>query len=136
MKHINISNRIAECKTRLDRWMQRDISLFGRILLTKVESLSRCIYPAGSLPISDKKIKFINQMNFNYIWKRKAHYIKKATIVKDYKEGGLQAIDFDCMNGTFKINWLKNFLINNNSFWFCTPRNIFKCWWNRIFIML
>lgn len=105
--------------------MQRDISIFGRILLTKVESLSRCIYPAGSLPIYNKKIKSINQMNFNYIWKRKAHYVKKGTLMKDYKEGGLQAIDLDCMNGTFKIKWLKNFLINNDSFWFCTPRNFF-----------
>ncbi len=57
--------------------MQRDISIFGRILLTKVEPLSRCIYPVGSLPISNKKIKLIDQMNFNYIWKRKAHYVKK-----------------------------------------------------------
>ncbi len=46
--------------------------------------------------------------------------------MKDYKEGGLQAIDFDCMNGTFKINWLKFFLINESSFCFCAPRNIFK----------
>ncbi len=70
-------------------------------------SLSRCIYPAGSLSISNKKIKLIDQMNFSYIWKRKAHYVKKGKLVKDYKEGGLQAIDFDCLNGTFKINWLK-----------------------------
>ncbi len=57
--------------------MQRDISIFGGILLTNVESLSRCIYPAVSLSISNKKIKLIDQMNFYYIWKRKAHYVKK-----------------------------------------------------------
>ncbi len=97
--------------------MQRDISIFGRIVLTKY--LSRCIYPAGSLPISNKKIKLIDQMNFNYIWKRKAHcVIKLVKLVKDFKEGGLQAIDFDCMNGTFKINRLKNVLINEKNFWF------------------
>lgn len=72
-----------------------------------------------------RKIKWINQLNFNYIWKRKAHYIKKGIIVKDYKEGGLQAI-FDCMNGMVQINWLKHFLTNNNRFWFCAPRSIFK----------
>ncbi len=46
--------------------------------------------------------------------------------MKYYEVGGLQAIDFDCMNGTIKINWLKKCLINENSFWFCAPRNIFK----------
>jgi len=43
-------------------------------------------------------------------------------MTKDYKDGGLQAIDFD---GTLKINWLKSFL-NHNNFWFHIPRELFK----------
>ena len=50
-------------------------------------------------------LKKINQVNFDYIWKRKIHYVKRAEMTKDFKDGGLQAIDFDFMNGTLKINW-------------------------------
>ncbi len=44
-------------------------------------------------------------------------------MIKQYKDGGLQAIDFDYINGTLKINWLKSFL-NNPKLWFHIPRVI------------
>ncbi|XP_013880656.1 uncharacterized protein LOC106529713 [Austrofundulus limnaeus] len=90
-----------------------------------MESISRCIYPAYSLAISNRAIKKINQVNFNYIWRKKTHYIKKTVLAKKYEDGGLEAIDFDYMNGTLKINWLKSFL-NTNNLWFHIPRQIFK----------
>lgn len=31
-------------------------------------------------------------------------------MVKDIKEGDLKLIDFDCLNVTLKINWLKSWL--------------------------
>ena len=123
---LNIWSKMHECKSRLDRWLNKDLSLLGRIYITKMESLSRCIYPAYSLSISNKAIKNINKVNFDYIWKRKSHYLKKATLVKDYEDGGLQAIDFDCINGTLKIKWLRSFLANNNSFWYSVSREVFR----------
>ncbi len=53
------------------------------------------------------------------------HYIQRTEITKEYKDGGRQAIDFDLINGTLKMNWLKSFL-NNNSFWYHIPREIFN----------
>lgn len=44
----NIQNTIDKCKKTLNHWLQRDLTLLGRIMLTKVESLSRLIYPAYS----------------------------------------------------------------------------------------
>jgi len=126
MEKQNVWNRWDECKGRLDAWMQRDLSIFGRIYLTKMESLSRCIYPASCLSISNRAIKTINQINFNYIWRKRVHYIKRAQLVQDYENGGLQAFDFYCMNGMLKIKWLKHFITNENSFWFCIPRGIFR----------
>ena len=37
----NIQNTIDKCKKTLSNWLQRDLTLFGRTMLTKVESLSR-----------------------------------------------------------------------------------------------
>ena len=65
-------------------------------------------------------------LKFNYIWNRKTHYIRKGTLVKGYEEGGLKAIDIDCINGTIKINWLRSFLKNENSLWFHIPNWIFN----------
>lgn len=38
-KNVNILKNMERCKSILNRWLQRDISIFGRILLTKMESL-------------------------------------------------------------------------------------------------
>uniref|UniRef100_A0A8C6K9W5 Reverse transcriptase domain-containing protein n=1 Tax=Nothobranchius furzeri TaxID=105023 RepID=A0A8C6K9W5_NOTFU len=122
----NIQNTIDKCKKTLNHWLQRDLTLFGRIMLTKVESLSRFIYPAYSLAIPPRIIKDINKVNFNFIWKNKHHYVSNRDLIKDYEEGGLKAIDFEIMNGILKINWLRSFLKNDNDIWFLIPSLIFN----------
>lgn len=122
----NIWVNIDKCKSILNRWSQRDLSIFGRILLTKMDSLSRLIYPAFSLPLKDKMIKQINSINFNFIWKNKCHYIRKDDMVKSYEEGGGNVIDFDTMNGVLKVKWLKSYIQNKQSIWFIIPNLIFQ----------
>lgn len=51
--------------------------------------------------------------------------MKRVEMTKDFKDGGLQAIDFDSINGTLKIKWLKSF-VNNKNIWFHIPREFFK----------
>ncbi len=122
---MNVTKIIDKCQVKLNSWLLRDISLLGRIFLTKMESISRLIYPAYTIAISNRDIKKNQSDNFGYIWKKKTNYIKKVEMIKQYKDGGLQAIDFDSINGTLKINWLKS-LLNNKKFWFHIPRELFK----------
>lgn len=49
--------------------------------------------------MSNKVIHTTNKVNIDYIWKSESHYFKRATFVNDYKDGGLQAIDLDFING-------------------------------------
>lgn len=102
------------------------MSVFGRVYLTKMEFLSRCIYPSHSLAIPKDEIKAVNQANFSFIWRNKTHYLQKAYIVKDFKEGGLKVIDFNCLNGMIKLNWIKEYLKKSEAFWYCIPRLIFS----------
>lgn len=125
LSKLNTWNCVEKSKTHLNSWSQRDISIIGRTFLTKMECISRFIYPAYSLSIPKDAIRAINQTIFNFIWKGKTHYIKKGTMVKEYEEGGVKAIDFDCINGTIKINWLRHFLKQPEQFWFHIPNEIF-----------
>uniref|UniRef100_A0A3B3H9P1 Reverse transcriptase domain-containing protein n=1 Tax=Oryzias latipes TaxID=8090 RepID=A0A3B3H9P1_ORYLA len=126
MEEMNLWKTLEKCKVNLNMWSQRDISILGRVFLTKLECLSRFIYPAYSLPIPKSARKAINQANFNFIWKNKTHYIKKGTIIQDYSAGGLKAIDFESLDGMIKINWLRSFLQNERNMWFHIPSNIFS----------
>lgn len=122
----NVCKNVEKCKNILNSWLQRDVTIFGRVLLSKMESLSRSIYPAFSLDISDKMINLLNSLNFKFIWKNKCQYIRRADMVKSIEEGGVNAIDFSAMNGALKLKWLSSFIIHKDSFWFIIPNAIFQ----------
>lgn len=125
LEHLNVDKNLEKCRLIMNNWLQRDITIFGRISLMKIESLSRLIYPCFSLAVSAKKIKVINKLNFDFIWKMKSHYFVKVIWLK-IMEGGLKTIDFDFMNGVIKLKWLQSFIINKSSFW---NLHVQKMWW-------
>ncbi len=54
-----IDTNLDKCRLIMNNWLKKDITIFCRIVLTKVESLSRNIYPCFSLAVSAKKISYI-----------------------------------------------------------------------------
>lgn len=121
----NLMDNLIKSQKILNLWVQRDLSIFGRIVLQKSEALSRMIYPAFSLRISDRYVKNLNQMQYKFLWKNKHHFLRKSDVVKPIIEGGLNVIDFDVMNGTLKLKWLQTFLRHKHSFWFRFSSKIF-----------
>lgn len=84
------------------------------------------IYPCHSLYVSPQNIKKANSVIIQLLWKNKTHYIKRLPLVKDYDTGGVKALDFESVVGTFKMNWLKACLLQSDSMWFHIPRSVFK----------
>ncbi len=123
---VNIEERIDSMKKSLNHWLMRDLSIMGRILLTKAEGISKLIYPCCSLYVSPQLIKKVNSILFNFIWKNKTHYIKKSQMIKEYNNGGLKASEFESMVGVLKLNWIKMYLAQPNSMWFHIPKSLFK----------
>ena len=101
---------IDKMKKKLNQWLQRDLSLKGRVLLTKAEGLSHLTYAAISLFVNKKIGNTIDKLLFDFIWKNKTHYIKKSVVMNTYDSGGLNFLGFTTLDNTFKINWIKQFL--------------------------
>uniref|UniRef100_A0A3P9LWP5 Reverse transcriptase domain-containing protein n=1 Tax=Oryzias latipes TaxID=8090 RepID=A0A3P9LWP5_ORYLA len=123
---LNFDPIINKTQTKLNQWLQRDLSLRGRVLLTKAEGISRLTYAALSLNVDKKVLKTIDKMLFNFIWRNKNHYIKKTVVMNTYDKGGLNFLDFCTLNNTFKINWLRHFIKNPTSIWNFIPNYIFS----------
>lgn len=49
---------MQNCRTHLNNWAQRDLSIVGRIFLTKMESICRLIYPAYTLGVPKSAILY------------------------------------------------------------------------------
>lgn len=112
-------------KKSLSRWLTRDLTIFGRNILSKAEGVSELTYPCQSLYISSNNIKKENSVIFQFLGRNKTHYLKRSQLVKDCKNGGVRALDFEAMIGTFRINWIRARLSKPDSMWFHIPRSLF-----------
>ncbi len=102
-EQFNFMSKIKKNKHILNNWLQRDLTIFGRVLLSKAEGLSRFVYLALSMYVSDDISKGINKSLLDFIWKNKPYQLKKD-IISGRVEGGLEMIDF------FDINILLNII--------------------------
>ena len=125
-QQLNFPPRLKKTKTIMNMWLQRDLSIFGRILLTKAEGISRLVYPALSLYVQDSTSKEINNILTNFAWKNRHHYLKKDILSGPRNEGGFDLLHFFELNNTFKIKWIKECLRASDSIWYFIPNNIFK----------
>lgn len=107
-------------------WLQRDLSIFGRVLLSKAEGVSRFVYPSMALFLNDALCKDINNLFIDFVWKNRHHHLKKEIINAERAEGGLEVLNFFHLNSTFKVKWLKKCLELPESLWNFIPHNIFK----------
>ncbi len=61
-----------------------------------------------------------------HFWWYKPYQLKKDSISGKRVDGGLEMIDYFDINNTFKLNWLRNCLKNDNAMWFFIPQRIFQ----------
>lgn len=123
---MNLDPLVKKVKKKLDFWLVRDLSLNGRVLLSKSEGLSRLIYPAMVMDVPQEYITQIDRKMFDFIWKNKPHYLKKNVLCNSYSEGGLNALDFGTANMVFKINWFKRYIKEKDKLWFIIPELLFR----------
>lgn len=101
----------------------RDISSFGRVLLSKTEGISRSVYVSLSLNVPTNVIKQLDKILH---LEEKTHYLRKETIKRSREQGGLEVLDFSLLNNTFKVKWLIKFLKNPDSIWYAFPSYLFN----------
>lgn len=84
---LNFDPLIMKTQKKLNSWLQRDLSIRGRILLSKAEGLSRLTYAALSLEVNNRTLKKVDSMLNNFVWKNKTHFIRKSVLMNPLKQG-------------------------------------------------
>ncbi|XP_035990507.1 uncharacterized protein LOC118562322 [Fundulus heteroclitus] len=122
----NLSLLYNSINKKIYSWLTRDLSTFGRVLLSKAEGLSRAAYLFTSIEIPKVHCANLDKLIYNFIWRKKPHKIRKNILTNKIEEGGLSVINFSLFNEILKINWFKRFLKNPNSLWNIVPNFIFE----------
>ncbi len=111
IEEVNIEKCVVDMTKYLSHWLTRDLTVFGRVILSKAEGVSNVIYPCHSLFISNNNIRKANSVLFQFLWRNKTHDFKRSQLVKEYNNGGLKALEFEALIGSFRINWLTSFCL-------------------------
>jgi len=105
----NILDKITKMERQLIFWLQRSLSVEGKILIVKSYGLSQLIYSLQMCEINDREITDIERIIFKFLWNKKwigntaPDRIKRSTLKLPYNRGGLQVPDVGFLNKALKI---------------------------------
>uniref|UniRef100_A0A3B3CA37 Reverse transcriptase domain-containing protein n=1 Tax=Oryzias melastigma TaxID=30732 RepID=A0A3B3CA37_ORYME len=123
---VNFKPITEQITKRYNTWLMRDLSLHGRILLSKAEGISRSVYLSLSLEMPKHISKLLDKTLFDFIWRKKCHYLRKNVLCNTKKNGGMDVLTFETLNNSFKIKWLINLLTGEDNMWNAFPNHIFN----------
>jgi hypothetical protein len=132
----NFMDRAKEFKKILDMWLQRDLSLIGKITILKSLAFSKVLYQCGVMTIPDKFIEHLNDLAYHFIWSGKKDKIKRETLIANYEDGGLKMLDIQSFLKAQKAMWVKRLMVNDTASWKALPllhlegllgKETFKC---------
>ena len=122
----NFLKRIRKMKTKLNLWLSRDLTLYGKSLLAKTLGVSQLVYAASLLSVPNAVIKIVQTQLFSLLWKNKKDKIKRAVIYQPLVEGGLNFINFDTMVKSFRLAWISRLLGDTDDSWKVIPNFYFS----------
>ena len=97
------------------------LTLQGRINIVETLALSKLIIVCSVLETPEHFIDEVNKLTFDVIWNHKSAKIRKTTLIKNKKEGGLGMKDFSFFDKTLKLTWIKRLCSGINSPWKYIP---------------
>ena len=76
-------------ETKLNLWLTRDLTLFGRTMLAKSLGISQLIYSASMLSVPEPVINQTQGKLFAFLWRNKKDRIKRQALYQPLAKGGL-----------------------------------------------
>ena len=114
---LNIMDKLDGVKNIIKAWGCRNITPIGRIAVLKSLVLSKITHIIQSLPTPcDETFKTLEDMSYSFIWNKKRHEVKRQTLCKDIKDGGLNMLNIKEFEKSLKITWLRK-LITTSPEW-------------------
>ena len=102
--------KIKKMETKLNIWLSRDLTLFGRTLLAKSLGSSQLIDIAFLLSVLESVIQQTQSKLFAFLWKHKRDRNNRQVLVCSLSKGGL---GFPCFRAAIKalrLSWIGRLL--------------------------
>lgn len=124
----NWLGKIEKVNNMIKMWSARDLSMLGKVLVIKTFLMSQFSFLMQSIGIPEKILTKINQIFYKFLWQRKFsnrkafEKIKRKTLQKDYKEGGIQMIDMLEVQMRYYLQWAGKLASSQQENWSNIPK--------------
>ena len=118
---LNIQPKILEMEKLIGLWKSRNLTLIGKITITKTLLLSKIIHILLSLPKpSEDTFRMMEEIFKKKLWEDKPPKFKTSTPENTTANGGLQFPDIRKIDTIMKASWIKR-IYKSDDGWASTP---------------
>ncbi|CAH3114491.1 unnamed protein product [Porites lobata] len=113
-------------ETKLNIWLSRDLTLFGRTMLAKSLGLSQLAYAASMLSVPEAAIQQTQRKLFAFLWKNKTDKVNRQVLFRLLSKGGLNFPCFRTVIKALRLCWIGRLLSNPHDTWTAIPNFHFE----------
>ena len=115
---LNYNKYMPVIVSTIKQWNKRYLTPIGKITIIKTFLISKLIHLFTSLPTpSDKFIKEIENLLYQFLWDKKPDKIKRIQITQNYNKAGLQMINLKQFIKSLKISWFRRLITDSDNPW-------------------
>jgi len=113
----NFTDKLNSIQVTLNVWLQRNLSLKGKVMVLKNLVMPNLLYTCGNLFVPEDFVKQVQDMLFKFLWGYKPAKVKQDTIIADIQQGGLRMPLFAEVVKSTKVMWIKRLLTGQERKW-------------------
>ena len=107
----NWNIKIQSIKSLIINWSKRNMSIWGKCIISKTFLLSKINYIIQSLSLPDSVLKEIDNLIFKYLWKQDSNKngferVNRNTLCLNKQKGGLSMISIIDQQQVMLLRWL------------------------------
>ena len=103
----NLYSLILDCRSLLNIWKQRWLSLAGKIQIFISLIASKSVYISTMTTVSDNFCETLQSLQKEFVCGGRKAKIKHSTLIGDYHLGGLKNVDIPSKIFSLKFMWIK-----------------------------
>ena len=122
----NFNKIITNITSVLKMWRLRNLTLEGKIIIFKSLALSKLVYTAQVMQVSDSIIDKIKQIQKDFLWSSEKPKVKHETICNAFRNGGLKNMDVNDKIKRLKCSWIRRLYDDKFHEWKLIPQYLIK----------
>ena len=101
----------------VNEWSERNLTIKGRIVVSKMLLASQMVYVASCCPIARTDLHEIQSRIMKFIWRGRPPKVAMGTLCQNIRHGGLNAVNVAHFYAALRLAWLTRIVTCTNSDW-------------------